>query len=158
MKHPFDAFSVTAQNEQAMALLSRMHEEAFSVQDESPWSADAFRDLLSSPGVEATLYSMGCDPVGFALIRSVMDESEILSISVIPKKQKQGFGALILKMELGKLAKNAVSKVFLEVRQDNLSAVRLYESVGFRRISNRKKYYKLSSGQHVDAAVYLLDL
>lgn len=158
MTQLLEAFSVTAQNEEGLALLSQMHAAAFLVQGESPWSAQAFRKLLQSPGVEATAYTTGEEPVGLSLIRSVMDESEILSILVIPKKQKQGFGAQILKTELRKLAANAVAKVFLEVRQDNQSAVRLYESVGFYRLSVRKNYYKLSSGQRVDAGVYILEL
>ena len=152
------ANAVTSDNEEALALLSQMHEAAFSLQNETPWSVASFRNMLVSPGVSATIYSSSAGPVGFALIRTVLDEAEIITISVIPEKQNQGFGAEILQAEVNKLVSASVSKVFLEVRKDNQNAVSLYKSAGFRQFSSRENYYKLSTGQRVDASVYILDL
>ena len=54
---------------------------------------------------------------------------------------KQGIASeLILRAEKFLKGKN-VNKIFLEVRESNMSAINLYKKKGFNKISERKKYY-----------------
>ena len=47
-----------------------------------------------------------------------------------------------------------VDNIFLEVRKDNVVAIKFYRSIGFQKINERQKYY--SDG--VDAEIYRLGL
>lgn len=69
------------------------------------------------------------------------DEIEILRIGV--KKEFQGAGiAMALVEELtSKTQEKAISSILLEVADDNVPAIRLYEKLGFIREGIRKNYY-----------------
>ena len=73
---------------------------------------------------------------GFAVWRGVdLDEWELLNIAVDPAFRGRGLGrALIDALPAG--------RVFLEVRESNAHARRLYERCGFVAIGKRRKYYQ----------------
>jgi ribosomal-protein-alanine N-acetyltransferase len=67
-------------------------------------------------------------------------EREILNVAVDLPYRRQGLGERLLKVELewGGIH-------FLEVRESNLAARRLYEKHGFREVAVRKQYYRSPS-------------
>lgn len=73
---------------------------------------------------------------GFAVWRGVdTDEWELLNIAVDPALRGRGLGrALIEALPAG--------RVFLEVRESNANARRLYEQCGFAVIGKRRRYYQ----------------
>ena len=73
---------------------------------------------------------------GFAVWRGVdVEEWELLNIAVGPAFRGRGLGrALIDVLPAG--------RVFLEVRESNANARRLYEQCGFAVIGKRRKYYQ----------------
>lgn len=73
---------------------------------------------------------------GFAVWRGVdVDEWELLNIAVDPAFRGRGVGrALIDALPAG--------RVFLEVRESNAGARRLYEQCGFVAIGKRRRYYQ----------------
>ena len=73
---------------------------------------------------------------GFAVWRGVdVDEWELLNIAVDPAFRGRGVGrALIDALPAG--------RVFLEVRESNAGARRLYEQCGFAGIGKRRRYYQ----------------
>jgi len=64
-------------------------------------------------------------------------EREILFIAVDPAERRRGIAKRLLQHEL----RRAPGEWFLEVRESNLAAIRLYESTGFRAIGRRENYY-----------------
>jgi [ribosomal protein S18]-alanine N-acetyltransferase len=68
-------------------------------------------------------------------------EYEIHTIGVDPAYQGQGIGARLVS-ELLERASDSV--VFLEVRTDNVPAIKLYESFGFVNVGLRRRYYRAS--------------
>jgi len=79
---------------------------------------------------------------GYSIALSVLDESEILNIAVDPTRRGLGLGGLLLDSAMGQARSRGAAAVFLEVRESNESARRLYASRGFNEISRRKKYYR----------------
>lgn len=73
---------------------------------------------------------------GFAVWRGVdVEEWELLNIAVDPAWRGRGVGrALIDALPAG--------RVFLEVRESNANARRLYEQCGFAVIGKRRRYYQ----------------
>jgi ribosomal-protein-alanine N-acetyltransferase len=80
---------------------------------------------------------------GFLVVRELFPgdttsraECEILNIATHPDFRGVGVASLLLKSEL---ASGAI--YFLEVRESNLPAQKLYRKLGFHEISRRPKYY-----------------
>lgn len=94
-------------------------------------------------GVFLTSASGSVGPLcGFNLYRNLADKQgfEIMLIAIGLQFQRQGLGRLLLKSIIKQLAGGQV--VWLEVHAGNVSAVRLYESLGFLRVGARKRYYQ----------------
>ncbi len=72
----------------------------------------------------------------------VQDELEIDSFVVAEAARGQGVGRVLLLEGLRIAQQRGVSRVFLEVREDNLPALSLYCSCGFAVIGRRKNYYR----------------
>ncbi|HIZ48589.1 MAG TPA: GNAT family N-acetyltransferase, partial [Candidatus Gemmiger excrementavium] len=69
----------------------------------------------------------------------------------------QGVGSALMARLLVFARKHGVEIINLEVRSDNLRAIRLYEKYGFRRIGTSPAFFKIG-GQYVDAEMMYLDL
>ena len=61
------------------------------------------------------------------------DEAEILSIAIDARHRGRGLSRDLLLTHLGHLAGRGVTRVFLEVEENNQPARRLYERAGFTR-------------------------
>ena len=66
------------------------------------------------------------------------DEREILNLAVDPAERRRGVARKLLETEL----RRAKMQWFLEVRASNPSAIKLYESAGFREAGRRESYYR----------------
>ena len=80
--------------------------------------------------------------VGFAGIKMMMDEADIMNIVVKKTFRNQGIGTLLLKklMDLSREL-NCIS-ITLEVMEENYPAIHLYKNLGFTQIGIRKNYYQ----------------
>lgn len=78
---------------------------------------------------------------GYCCYQNILDEAELLRIAVLPAKRKQGIAKALMEFSLSSLHLCGVDKIFLEVREDNIPAIKLYRNMGFCDISLRKDYY-----------------
>lgn len=108
-----------------------------------PWALDGFRDLLDHPRAKMEV-AIGADGtlLGYAVAWYVADESEIANIAVAPAARRKGVGALLLDRILRAAAEFGALTVFLEVRESNEEARKLYEARGFEIAGKRTKYYR----------------
>ena len=75
---------------------------------------------------------------GFAVARpTAPDELEILNIAVDPQFRRRGVARSLMEALLA----NYRGTVFLEVRQSNIAARKLYHSLGFEVLAVRPDYY-----------------
>lgn len=95
--------------------------------------------------------------VGFSLSRTVVGESELLLIAVLPDEQRRGVGTLLLDHFLDRARKDGVSRVHLEVRDGN-PAIGMYHSAGFSPVGRRRNYYHATSGKRYDAITLASEL
>lgn len=79
--------------------------------------------------------------VGYIMTTIIYDECEILKIIVEQKYRRQGVGELLLKNIIDYCKGNSVSKIFLEVRSQNVVAKNLYQKIGFEKAGIRDNYY-----------------
>lgn len=114
------------------------------------WTRAQCAGILPMHGVLLTLARAGPDPVGFSLVRSVADESELLLLAVSPPSRGRGIGGLLLHRFMADAGAAGARRLHLEVRDGN-PAVALYHRHAFRIEGRRPGYYRGRDGQKHDA-------
>jgi [ribosomal protein S18]-alanine N-acetyltransferase len=126
-----------------------------------PWTRGNFADSLNS-GYSAWVLLDDEKLIGYALLMMAMDEAHLLNLSVAKHRQKQGFGHYLLEHMMTIAKNHRATNIFLEVRPSNISAIALYENMGFCEISVRRGYYpadpKISETGREDAVLMGLAL
>lgn len=107
------------------------------------WSEKVLREVLSD---EKYLVLLQRDPSGAAMAYLigwiVGDEAELARIGVLPEFRGQGRAKRLLNDGLEIWRARGASRVWLEVRESNAAARRLYQSRGFQIVGNRADYYE----------------
>lgn len=148
-----------------------LHVEMAEVQDAATLSklhaASFFRgwptaDIVTFISDKATPVYIACDArrriAGFAIIRTVADEAELLTIAVESKWRSKGVGRALLQAVFADLMLSPARRMFLEVDEHNSAAIALYQRLGFVTISSRKGYYTRPDGSAATALVMARDL
>jgi ribosomal-protein-alanine N-acetyltransferase len=78
---------------------------------------------------------------GFAVLRNVAGEAELLNLAVAPEHRRHGIGRQLVEAVMEHTRQNGARKLFLEVRASNAGACALYASLGFSDAGSRKNYY-----------------
>jgi ribosomal-protein-alanine N-acetyltransferase len=82
------------------------------------------------------------EPIGYIVGRMVLDEGEILNLGVAGSARRQGTAHALVRRLLETFTAAGVRRVFLEVRDSNLAAQRLYADFEFREVGRRRRYYR----------------
>jgi ribosomal-protein-alanine N-acetyltransferase len=130
----------------------RVMNEAFGDRFGEAWTRSQLSGILPMAGVFLTL-AVDCtdeNVIGFSLVRTVADESELLLIGVLPEVQRRGVGARLLDDFLERAGEDRVTRVHLEVRDGN-PAIGMYRSAGFSPVGRRRNYYQAVDGNRYDA-------
>ncbi len=131
--------SVRKMRPEDVPAIASLEAECFS----EPWSEQAFLDALKQPeALMMTAIGMGNNPMGYCGIYLSADEGEITNVAVHPDYRKQGIADVILTEVLSEAWKRGAKNIYLEVRESNLPAQKLYEKHGFVSCGIRKKFYR----------------
>jgi ribosomal-protein-alanine N-acetyltransferase len=103
----------------------------------------------------ALIVEEGSQVRGFLIGRVLGDEWEIENVVVAEEARKRGFGAALVGEFLKWVRELGGLKVYLEVRESNAAARRLYEKCQFAETGRRKEYYRYPEE---DAVLYALRL
>lgn len=79
--------------------------------------------------------------VGFAGLKVILDEANIMNIVVKKDFRHNGIGSILLDALINYSKKLNLKTITLEVNENNLSAIRLYDKFSFDKLGIRKKYY-----------------
>lgn len=121
-----------------------------------PWTRGIFLDCIRS-GHECWLAFSGQQRVGHGVLSAAAGESHLLNITIKPESQGNGYGLALLDHLMQQAKARDAEVTFLEVRESNQSAARLYERYGFNEIGRRKNYYPAVGGRE-DALVMACSL
>lgn len=122
------------------------------------WSAKTFSDLISTPGTFGFLVLEQEIPAGFVLLRVAAGEAEILIIGVDPQHRRKGMAGRLLETGAREARSQEAETLFLEVAEDNPTAVAFYQQAGFVEAGRRRNYYKRPNGERVDAHLFKMTL
>ncbi len=121
------------------------------------WTLPQLAGVMAMPGTWLTLAHVDAAPLGFALVRSVLDECELLLLAVEPLWRGRGVGEQLLNDSLRTARRRGITSMNLEVRSTN-PAIRLYEKLGFEFVHRRPGYYRGNDGQLYDALSFRKDM
>jgi len=132
---------------------------AFGQRFGEAWTRSQLAGILPMAGVSLALARepRSDDLVGFSLSRTVIDESELLLLAVLPGHRRRGIGRSLLRDFLSRARNDGVTRVHLEVRDGN-PAVEMYLTTGFYPVGRRKNYYHSPDGIRFDAITLALHL
>ena len=110
----------------------------------SAWSKDHLKDELQQPtGFQFVVSNKKTERILAVIFgRIVVDEAEILKLSVAEFARNRGLGYQLLDFSVKYCGTRGVKNCFLELRASNEVAQRLYEKRGFVTVGSRKDYYE----------------
>ncbi len=107
------------------------------------WTASSYREELADRIQRYYVVALDDDAalLGWAGVRVLGDEAEILTIGVIPTARRAGTGSALLGELIEECRRRSVRVVFLDVRLENEDAQRIYVREGFVGVGRRRGYY-----------------
>jgi len=107
-----------------------------------PWSENSIRSELNNPLSLWIVAVEGSRVAGYVGSQSVMGEADMMNLAVAPEYRRMGVGERLVTELVTQLKERDVSSLTLEVRASNMSAVCLYEKLGFSKVGCRPGYYR----------------
>ncbi|GAB3793560.1 ribosomal protein S18-alanine N-acetyltransferase [Dyella agri] len=121
-----------------------------------PWTRGIFADCLKA-GHPCWVLCIDEELAGYGILSVGAGEAHVLNICIASGYRGRGLGRHLLGRLLDVSRWSGAQRVFLEVRPSNPLAKALYESIGFREIGRRPRYYPAKDGRE-DAIVMGLDM
>ena len=106
-----------------------------------PWSARFFLQELQVQCARSILAEVDGKIVGYILFWLLPGELDIHNVAVHTGFRRRGIARLLLEQVITEAQGRNLDRVILEVRQSNIAAQRLYESLGFLITGIRRGYY-----------------
>ncbi len=123
-------------------------EDAFDITDiekntfPDPWSYRDTVDLISTEGAMCFSAVDNGRVIAYVLGRLIAPEGEIYRVAVREEHRRRGIAYRLLDYAMKTSRGAGLECAFLEVRSQNLPALKLYTAYGFTEIGRRKNYYK----------------
>ena len=109
------------------------------------WNYNVFKSELQSENSQYLVAKLNNEIIGFAGIKIIIDEADIMNIVTKKAYRNQGIGTLLLNEIISLCQKLNLNSISLEVNEINKSAIHLYKNFGFEKVGNRKNYYNNSN-------------
>lgn len=107
----------------------------------SPWTQDMLQEEWENPLSQYAIWEFAGQVEGYAGCWKIDREIHITNVAVHPKKRKQGRGEDLLCLLLAWALQEKAQSATLEVREDNMPAIALYQKLSFVSVGKRPHYY-----------------
>lgn len=102
--------------------------------------------LTNNPYVNVFTYSVDKKIVAFIQFEDIYDRFELDNIYVLENYRKRRIASYLINFMINEGMKKKINNITLEVREDNKSAIALYEKYGFVKKAIRENYYQDCNG------------
>ena len=120
---------------------------------EFPWSRGNFVDSLAAGHVAQMLCNLRGEMLGYFVALPGYEEMHLLNLTVAPAVQGRGHACSMLAWLVALCREQGARQLWLEVRESNVRARRVYQRFGFASIGLREGYYPALHGRREDAVV-----
>lgn len=128
-----------------------------SVAYSHPWTRGNFVDSMAAGYVGFVMRDEQARVCAYFLAMQVVDEMHLLNLTVVAERQGQGLARRMLDALCLLARARGCHQVWLEVRESNTRARRLYDQYGFAQSGLRRGYYPADGGRE-DALLMTLRL
>lgn len=111
-----------------------------------PMSQSVMESCLAKRYFNSALYVAG-ELAGFYIGEIVLDESSLIEICIDPNFQGKGLGRELLSHYIEQATDKGAMSCWLEVRESNTTAHKLYQSMLFNEVDRRINYYPTETGK-----------
>ena len=122
---------------QDAARLTALHADAY----DDPWSAPAFREVLSAKTGFGFGLEQGDDLIAFVLVQIAGEDADILQIATRPDCRRKGLARQLLTALETRMRMDGVTRLTLDVAADNPAARAFYRAADFAEDGVRPRYY-----------------
>ncbi len=123
----------------------------------APWGEkEVIYELCENPYSVFLVATINDLIVGFINYWHTFDSATVCQIAVNKNYRKQGIAFLLMKELLNDCFAERIKEITLEVRENNLPAIKLYEKTGFETVLVKKNYY--SNGENALYMIRKVDL
>lgn len=105
------------------------------------WSIDNLKNDFNNPNSSYFIAKLNDEIVGFVGTLKIVDELNIMNIATKVDKRSLGIATKLLSYVIEYSKSIGCKSITLEVNENNIPAIHLYEKFNFKRIGLRKKYY-----------------
>lgn len=106
------------------------------------WNVNILEQELKNENSKYIVAKLNNEIIGFAGIKIVFNEADIMNIVVKKNFRNQKIGTLLLEKILELCIDLKIKTITLEVNETNTYAISLYKKHKFNKISKRKNYYE----------------
>ncbi len=107
-----------------------------------PWADRAFRRVMARPDAALLVAGRGGRVAGYVALWREGRIAELGDLAVAPERRRAGLGSTLVEAAAAAARERGAERIFLQVRESNRAARRLYRSTGFRRIGRKRGYYR----------------
>ena len=118
------------------------------------WNYEIFKEELANNNSSYLVLRYDNKIVCYGGIKIVIDEADVMDIVTKKDMRGNGFARILLNDLINLARKKKCTKVNLEVNSNNTNALHLYETIRFKQVGLRKKYYNNTD----DAILMTLEL
>ena len=109
--------------------------------------------MLTDYNTIALAAKANSDLAGFIIAQVEIENNtlygHIITINVSPTYRRKGIASKMLKETEDILKQKGIAECHLEVREDNTTALKLYQNSGYQRIGRLEKYYGKKHGLYL---------
>lgn len=106
-----------------------------------PWSERALELFLTDSSFCVACITDG-ELACYCTVTTVLDEAQIINVATDVRFKRRGCAKKVISAVFDECEKRNITSVSLEVRESNMPAITLYETLGFAIAGKRKDFYK----------------
>ena len=129
--------AVRKMTEQDLEDAVRLEQSCFT----EPWTKEMLKESLQNPLYRFFVDEEDGKTAGYAGMFLALDEGNIANVAVFPEYRRKGIGEALVSALLSCGYEEALTRMFLEVREGNIPAISLYRKLGFTETGYRRDYY-----------------
>lgn len=135
---PMPRFRIRPLREPDLPRVMEIERACFS----TPWKEVTFRGLVKRSDSDLLVAETeDGELVGYAAAWTVIDQSELGNVAVVPDARGAGIGGALVDAVVERIRARGAVECYLEVRASNDAAQSLYRQRGFIVVGRRPRYY-----------------
>ena len=147
-KENIEIMQIAEEDRGLMEQVAQMEADVFP----DPWSYHEVRSTVRQKQTFCAAAMEGDTLLGYFLCYYVLDECEIARIAVAESERRRGIGQMLFDYMQRICQEKELTRMLLDVRKSNRTAIAFYEKNGFGTDGERKLYY---GGKNPEDAVLM---